>query len=263
MPVKLKSLLASGLVAFALLILPFWVLDKNGTIRETGFLFLGVFLPLLVESFIEYYGHIMTLIRSFYIRRIRISFAYLIRVQINDDFLLVKSKRFDLFQPPGGVFEYYRDDIIDDFSLVGDEALNNVSKKDLRKTVTNPRKLIKIVTWFSSRKDREVSPHREFIEELLDGQILDPAKFKWLDFKFIKVVNPGITYSEHFKLDELKIFEVFEFVPSDEQKIELLKLAQVTSDKYKIVSREIINRNGFCKSTNQTVNLGTQTKHLF
>lgn len=228
---------------------------------QVGLIFLGFFLQNLVDVYVNYKGFIWTVCRSLFLKRMRISFAYLIRIRVGEELLLVKNERWNLYQPPGGVFECYDDSIFDKFKMVDDEHLKNVSSKDLRKMLTSPKSLGQVIIWFLSRTDRETSPHREFAEELIQTGILSHHKFSNIDFKFIKTKVLGIEYSNHFKCYELKIFEIYELAPTDDQKTELKTLIK-TSPDFKLISKKIIEREGFCADTNTTIPLGTQTKYI-
>lgn len=242
-----------------------FVLDdhfKNLYLKEIGFIFFGFFASSSIDLFKNHYGNIRIVVRAFFLRRLRLSFAYLIRIKVGSEYFLVKSKRFDFYQPVGGVFICHNPAIYKELSLVTDDNMTKVLENDLRKILTKPSKVLKVINWFYSQKDREVSPHREFIEELIDTGILSRDTFHKVDFAFIKHVNNGIEYSEHFKCNELKLFEIFEFFPSQAQLAELEKLKEIESDKYIFVNDVAIDRLGYCNQSGKSSNLGSQTKYI-
>lgn len=228
-----------------------------------GLLFFGISIPILIELFIKYRSLITTVLQTLTTDRVRISFASLVRIKINDDYFLIKSRRFtELFQPVGGVFEYYDHTIENKFNFMEDEYIAGVPRNELRKILLKPLKLGLVITWFYSRKGRETSPHREFIEELLDTQILPAENFSKLNFEYVDTFNTGIVFSEHFKCKELRLFEVYEFKPTTEQVAIFESLAKNKNPNFRIVSKNIIERNGYCHKTKVTIQIGTQTKYI-
>lgn len=231
-------------------------------LENIGLIFLGLFFGSILELLKTNYGMICIFFRSLFLKRLRLSFAYLIRVKVGNDYLLVKSKRFDLFQPPGGVFVLNRFSVCEELNLISDENMKKVAENDLRKILTKPYRVLEVINWFHSQRDRETSPHREFIEELIDSGILPKEKFKSLSFSYIKRINTGIEYSEHFKCHELKIFEIFEFIPDSEQQDILFDAKSHGSDKIIFMDSKAIDRSGYCNHTGKSFNLGSQTKYL-
>lgn len=81
---------------------------------------------------------------------------------------------------------------------------------------TKGKYILNFIDWFDSKENREVSVNREFIEEIgindeFNNQLLSKTKME-----FIKQVKEPITYSKHFKVDEIKIFNIFELdIPED------------------------------------------------
>lgn len=173
----------------------------------------------------------------------RVSIAYLFRVKIDNKYLLIKGNRIEQFQPVGGVYKYHKS-FKDTFDTLGLRPENNSSffeKNDLRLYVKG-KNLSKFVSWFESRKNREVTIDREFKEELIDSHIFDDDLLKKVDFEFLKQVNNGIRYSTHFGCKELLIFDIYDVLFEDEAVKEMIKAGVSRCDSVILAGYEDINR---------------------
>lgn len=186
---------------------------------------------------------------------IRVAFSYLIRIVIKGEnninqYLLVKNEKIgeNSFQPPGGVYKYHSSDYID--SIGAKDDVNFHQKGDLRLTAKR-KNIPTIINRFNDRTGREVSIEREFYEELIQPGILPYEKFPWLNYRFLKQVNSGFGYSEHFKVDEIKFFDIYEIILSEEQQAIIKKLLVKDSTEFVFASEDIIRRNGFDKTINK------------
>lgn len=156
-------------------------------------------------------------------KKVRMSLSYLFSIQINNQYLLIKGNRIDQFQPIGGVYQYANSfqEIKNKWDIqdVSNDQFHD--KKDLRIFVP-ANNVINTIEWFHSRKNREVTVHREFIEELVNNQILSINDLQKINFELKKIVETGIKFSDYFKMDEYNIYEVFDVIildPSLEKKI--------------------------------------------
>ncbi|WP_412475766.1 hypothetical protein [Halobacteriovorax sp. YZS-1-2] len=238
------------------------VFDENLVLVFLG-IFASAFFTLLIELLVNHINIIWNIIRSVFHKKIRISFAQLIRVEIEDKYLLVLNSRIkNTFQPPGGAIQYYDNKILTEYSLSEDEGYRNSPKEDLRKTLIVPRKLCSLYDWFFSRKDREISPEREFREELLKTNILPSKEFDQIRLSYSKTVTPKIKYSDQFDKYECFIFEIFDFIPTDSQRSWMTENIKESNNDYILLSKEEISRGGYVASKNQSYQLGTQTKYI-
>lgn len=156
-------------------------------------------------------------------KKVRMNLSYLFSIQINNQYLLIKGNRIDQFQPIGGVYQYANSfqEIKNKWDIqdVSNDQFHD--KKDLRIFVP-ANNVINTIEWFHSRKNREVTVHREFIEELVNNQILSINDLQKINFELKKIVETGIKFSDYFKMDEYNIYEVFDVIildPSLEKKI--------------------------------------------
>jgi hypothetical protein len=181
-------------------------------------------------------------------KEVRVSISYLFRIQVKGKFLLVKSRHRKYFQPVGGAFQTLpgSEKIFERLKVRPDkliETSHGIAKGDLRVNVKGSY-LIRLLDWFYSREDREVSPWREFCEELIGTGILPPDKFRWINYKYKGTVQTPI-----FKLQTgqpgIFVFEVYDFLPNDTQLAILEDLCdQGDTEQYIWVTDYLIQRLG-------------------
>ena len=107
-------------------------------------------------------------------KEVRLSFAYLFRIEIDGKYLLVKGKRLSKqFQPVGGVYKFYSEakPTLEKFKYRVDTQMGNIDETDDLRIFIKGRYLLQFMDWFLSMKDREYDPYREFSEELLDTKL--------------------------------------------------------------------------------------------
>lgn len=164
-------------------------------------------------------------------RRLRISFAYLIRVRVDDKYLLVRNERSGKYQPPGGVFQFRDPSIPARFDLGPDTALPNVPASDLRLIFKSPFsnfRLFDFLCWFKLRQQREVDAHREFEEELIATGILPAAHFSPSRTKMTVYGEhyQGIRKSRKLNMYDYVYFEFWDLNPDSYQIDALTKALQ-------------------------------------
>jgi len=183
-------------------------------------------------------------------KRVRLSMAYLYRIQHKGLFLLVKNSRFELtkYQPVGGVYKYFNDEVshlFNELTLFEDSDIANdeISKFDLRLRMTKRKHLKSFLNWFFSYKNREVSPWREFYEELIEDEILTSSNFKYINYELVSQhIEPIHEDQHHNKIDTFKYVDVFKpkYINSI-QKEEMTNLQNEVSDKYIWVTEDEIH----------------------
>lgn len=157
---------------------------------------------------------------------IRISIAYLFKIEDNGKYLLIRSKRLkNLFQPVGGVYKYFPDaeTEIQKLGVTTDNKIANdpISRYDLRLKLKDKSKLPKFLSWFLSKQKRELDPWREFYEELVKDCHLSEEEFKYIGYELIGQDFTRIHFSEHFQIDEFLFADIYKpkFVNTQQQKI--------------------------------------------
>lgn len=202
--------------------------DSNDSFSETffnisieivgGILLFGILQFLQNINRLRFYFQTQFLLRK---KEVRLSIAYLFRINVNGKYLLVKSRRRDYYQPVGGAFKTLpgADKVFEKLGVKPDklvETEHGIAKSDLRVYVKGVH-IIEFLEWFKSKEDREISPWREFCEELISTDILPWKPFRYIDYKF-----KGTIQSPIINMDSggkgMFLFEVYDLVVNDEQK---------------------------------------------
>ena len=105
----------------------------------------------------------------------------------------------------------------------------------------------RFLEWFNSKEDREISPWREFCEELLTTNIItDKHSFRYIDYKYAYTLQTPMQKAKNLDCQEILIFEIFDLIPSTEQIQVLDNLYHLNnSDKVKWADEILINSLGF------------------
>lgn len=189
--------------------------------------------------------------------RIRLSISGLYRIQVDGKFLLVRGNRIQhQYQPVGGVFKTFPQakSTLNDLGVESDNSsfgYDDTIKDDLRITIQG-KNVTKFLKWYNKQKERELSPNREFIEELIETHILMDTGFRKFSEQFIKQRIEPLRFSEHFQCYEILIAEIYELKPTENQEQELRATMKIENDKFKWVTEDMIRRLGHDVSTSQT-----------
>lgn len=177
--------------------------------------------------------------------RIRISAAYLFRIEIDGKYLLIAGKRIHQYQPVGGVYKVFAgfSHIKEDLNIHKNTGFDEDEEiiDDLRMTIPG-KDLIKFIDWFDSRKDREVETLREFKEELVDSKYLPESAIFAFNPEYIKSSSRRLHFSKHFQMKELLMFDIYEIRLNDECKTAINNAIRET-DKLVLASAEDIKKN--------------------
>lgn len=196
--------------------------------------------------------------------RIRVSVAYLFRIRIDESYLLIKGHNIGQYQPIGGVYKTFPSfkKIEQELDVRRDDHFkhNGRSDDDLRVTVPR-RNLLAFIDWFDSREDREVETLREFKEELVDSGILPDETLGSFNPCFVKRSSRRLHYSEHFKTNELLMFDIYEVV-LNEQHMDLLR-NEATSGRGLLILVDVEDIEKGCKTIDsRSENIGIHTKEI-
>ena len=122
--------------------------------------------------------------------KVRISFAYLFRIKIDNYYFLIQNNRSKKYQPVGGgdkFSEKERDYLSDTFSLEDDDRIpvDEITKLDYRLFVKNKdlRNFFKRFNKTTQRENIE-DLSREFIEEIFNSSVLNQSDFGTLTYKY-------------------------------------------------------------------------------
>lgn len=186
---------------------------------------------------------------------IRISFAYLFRIKIGNDYLLVKNERgTNKFQPVGGVYKFKRSEkriLQNTFHAMDDDKvkIDESSRNDYRLRVKN-KYLRKFVKHFDTKAEREnvTDLSREFKEELIDTGILN---WDHIDYRYCGRHISDLHFSKHFQISEVLLADIVELKLTDQQEADLRKLANTSSDQYRFANAAEIRSLGVNVDSNQ------------
>jgi len=185
---------------------------------------------------------------------LRATFSYLIKITVKDansidKHLLVWNDKIKGFQPPGGVYKYYDNST---FQSLGATDHDKMHKKDDLRLQLPSRNYPELMQWFKSGEGRERGQEREFYEELIESDILPKDVFPYGRFKLLKEYLSPIKKSEHFdNILEIKYFEVYELILTQEQNDTLKKMIAKESSLYRFASNTEISRKGYSLKANK------------
>lgn len=250
-----------GKVSFIIGLLGFitCIFLKDGEPRNTIF---KISLGFIVGGLIEVIVFIIDnknkwgIIKTLLIKRdqpIRVTVAYLFRIEVNGKYALIKRHKKDNpgYQPIGGSYKYLKEENRELFDKLGIEPCNHVprdedTENDLRIIIKKRKNLIAFLKWFESRKNRELDPYREFYEELISPGLLSNETFRHIKYVYIGKHIEGVLKSPIYPQDELRYADIFELrTDNDKQKKEILEL-QNKGNEVIFVTPDEINK----KATN-------------
>lgn len=186
---------------------------------------------------------------------IRISFAYLYRIKVGNEYLLVKNDRgTGKYQPVGGVYKLKGNEklelknkyqVKDDNKIPIDES----SRDDYRLRMEN-RFLRSFVRRFDRKAERERIQDlgREFREELVETGIVDWTR---ICYRYCGRHMTELRFGEHFQSYELLLADVVELLLTEEQEKDLKQLMKQQSDIYRFATAEEITSLGVNTATGE------------
>ncbi|MDD3415415.1 MAG: hypothetical protein PHY47_15635 [Lachnospiraceae bacterium] len=196
--------------------------------------------------------------------KVRISFAYLFRIKVDDKYMLVLNGRgTQKYQPVGGAYkcsEEEKDYLCNKFSVVDDDKikLDKSSHNDYRLHVP-VKYLKKFIKRFNKSSNRETISDlsREFKEELIETNILD---FSHIMYRYCGRHFTKIEYSRHFNCYELLMADIVELKETKEQMQILRDLGTCKSKNFRFVNAKQIKTCGIVEGTDKMVeNIGDHT----
>ena len=185
---------------------------------------------------------------------VRISFAYLYRIKVGNQYLLVKNARgTGKFQPVGGVYKLHRNErvelknryhVIDDSKVPIDES----SRDDYRLQMPCRylRRFVKRFDSNAANRERIDNVSREFVEEL-DGIIA----WNKLKYRYCGRHITALKYSDHFQCYEVLLADIVELLPTSEQRADLEGLINHESNLYRFATAEEIKGLGIVPGTDK------------
>lgn len=178
----------------------------------------------------------------------RLSISYLYRIKIGDLYLLVKSERIpNQYQPVGGVIKRLPEGsaYLSEINAKDDDLIpiDETAKDDLRIRIDG-RYLFSFMRWYDSATGRETDCWREFYEELVKPRILSQKNFGSVLTRHIRRYVTPVHFTNFTQSHELLVAEIYELVPTEAQKNELMELQKKSLSNILWATEEVILRQG-------------------
>ena len=174
---------------------------------------------------------------------IRISFAYLFRIKIDDKYFLVPNTRTGKFQPVGGAYKFNEEEaryLSKNIPVENDDCIpvDEITKRDYRLLVKN-KDLRKFIKRFNKTANRENinDLSREFVEEIFGSGILNRDEFGNLTYRYCgrHITDIGETVFRPF---EILLADIVEVILTDAQKEMFRKLIKIDSENTSFVQQK-------------------------
>ncbi len=192
---------------------------------------------------------------------VRYSNSALLRIRVDDKYLLVKNRHWGKYQPVGGVLKRlpHSERTLCELGVRDDNMFSHdeINRDDLRVHVP-ARSVAKFLNWYASGIGRELEPWREFYEELVRPGLLPSAVFPFILAQHICRHNTGIYRAPHLNNGaryECRIAEIFELLPNDDQKRALIDLTQQDDDRILWATSEQIETQGVIPKVHPEANI--------
>ncbi|WP_346855396.1 hypothetical protein [uncultured Draconibacterium sp.] len=198
--------------------------------------------------------YLETILAALFVKELRLSCSYLYKIKIDDNYLLIKSRKHGKFQPVGGNFKRnkHSTSFLETIELKEDDRFTNGNRSsdDLRLFIKG-FDLQKFLKWYNApNKQREVTYDREFYEELVEPGYLPNNMFPFPKIDFRKQIVTPVRYSEHLDCKEVHIYDIVELKPTHEQEGYLRKLmSKGNTEQFVWVDTNTIRRRGYLQST--------------
>ena len=199
---------------------------------------------------------------------VRYSISALLRIQVDDKYLLVKNRHWDKYQPVGGVLKRlpHSGRKLCELGVRDDNMFNHddINRGDLRVHVP-ARSITRFLDWYASGVGRELEPWREFYEELVRPGLLPSSIFPFVLAQHIRRHNTGIYHAPHLNNGaryECRIAEIFELLPNENQKMALVALVDQNDDQILWATAEQIETYGVIPKVQPKANITDTAKWI-
>ena len=183
---------------------------------------------------------------------IRISYAYLFRIEVDGEYLLIKNSHgFNKYQPPGSTYSLSNKEksFLKEKFLVKDDdrILSKKIKDDYRLFV--PIKYMKpFFKRFCYQIDKVKTENylNGFKHVLVDSNVLNHEIFSNVEFNYIRRDVSKIEYSKHFECYEMLLADIIEVKLNDKQieEIRMMKNRTSVAEKYEFADEQLIKSCG-------------------
>jgi hypothetical protein len=190
---NMKTLYAQFWISFlSSIYIAFILFAKLNTSQYLLGIPIGIIITFLVNLLIEVLENIniisiyilsKTIYRKF---EVRFSVAYLFFIKVEENYLLIYNDNRKHYQLVGGVYKKFQDanEFFDELKITNDKILPfSKEKKDDLRIFMPLKNASKFIKWFKKEKSREISPNREFYEELVRPGYLPQLPFLYINYK--------------------------------------------------------------------------------
>ena len=183
---------------------------------------------------------------------VRISFAYLYRIKVGNEYLLIMNSRgTDKYQPVGGVYKLKDDErvklnnlfhVVDDNKVKLDES----SRDDYRLLMPSKylRKFVKRFNNDKVQREKINDVSREFKEELGEYVAWNKIRYRYCGRHMTE-----LKYGDHFQCYELLLADIVELMPYAEQMQDLQELKKKRAKQFRFADSNEIKSLGINTGT--------------
>ena len=205
---------------------------------------------------------------------IRVSFAYLFEIIIDNKYLLVPSNHANKYQPPGGVYKISSDCMDEVERITKPHTIFKCPEDDWRKIADSEDSYRRLLELFKSGEGVDDCRFREFKEELIDTGLLDSSLFsKEIVLDSLELTRGKSDVSEGRDVNTLYGFNVYRLRLSQPQKDWIIanRCKRLEKGKYAWVGPMDINKysgkDELVRLENDlsdggTIQIANQTKYL-
>lgn len=198
---------------------------------------------------------------------VRLSISYLLHIESSGKYLLIRGTRYPgQFQPVGGVYKraassmsYLHSLGVQDDNLVPIDA---TSRLDLRVRVP-ARNVMRVLQWFESGRGRELSPEREFYEEMLKTGLASSSAFPFLNYEYSHRFDRPLTFSAWAQCKEIIVADIFTVHLDANQEAAIAAAVSQNPNELVWATKNEIERRGAVPGQSQTVNIAVTADWLF
>lgn len=228
----------------------------------------GVIIKMTINTIIDIYDslpwqtYLRVLLRTKEITNktyIRISYAYLFRIELDGKYMLIKNKNgLNKMQPPGHTYKLDDNEkriLKHKYNVLEDDKLKTKKIKDDYRLRVPAKHLRAFYKRFCKRVDlmKKENYLSGFKNTLIKSGYLDENVFNDVDLSFIKRDVQKISFSKFFQCYEMILADIIEVNLNDSQKKYLRKLMEEESKDYMFVTDKYINSLGVDPENNDFV----------
>jgi hypothetical protein len=218
---------------------------------------------LLIDQVPDFRWVWMALVTTFRCRNrlVRISVSYLFRIKVDARYLLIGSARWPgTYAPVGGVYKRLpgSEKRLERLKVLDDDChpIDERSAADIRVRVPG-RNVVRFLRWFEREEDRELSPWREFYEEMIQPGHLPAANFPYIHYRYLGRHWTYPRWSSERGRFEMFVADIYDLVPTPKQREDIASLQE--SEDLRWVSEQEIRSRGVVDNQQPVPNISERT----